>query len=300
MTGVRTHALGLRAALVAGITGLVVLSGCSSTSHSPGTLPAPLPATRGELALRVMTYNIAAGTAGGAGGDTTGLLRIANTIREANADIVALQEVDVHWSARSGFADQAATLARSLGMEVRFAPIYHNASESGPAKEYGVAMLSRFPVTSFRNHNLTRLSTQQAGLAPTPAPGLLDATVSVRGVAIRVLNTHLDYRADPAVRVTQTREMLAIIGTVAMPTLVFGDLNATPDAVELQPFFRTLNDAWRDEAGEGYSYPAKAPTKRIDYVLYSNHFRAVTARVINTDASDHRPVLAELTLIRHR
>ena len=247
-----------------------------------------------------MTYNIAAGTGGGAGGDTTGLLRIASTIRAANPDIVALQEVDVHWSARSGFADQAASLAKSLGMEVRFAPIYHNANETGgPAKEYGVALLSRFPVTAFRNHNLTRLSTQQAGAPPAPAPGLLDATVRVRGASVRVLNTHLDYRADPAVRVTQIREMLAVIGNAGTPTLVFGDMNATPDAAEMQPLFRVLKDAWSDGAGQGFSYPAKAPTKRIDYVLLSSQFRAVSARVIDTDASDHRPVVADLTLSRH-
>lgn len=249
-----------------------------------------------------MTYNIAAGTGGGPGGDTTGLVAIARTIRDAGADIVALQEVDVHWSSRSGFADQASSLAKWLGMEARFAPIYHVAStEPGaPPKEYGVALLSRFPVTGFRNHSITRLSTQQPGSAPSPAPGFLEATVSVHGVAVRVFNTHLDYRADPSVRVTQVSEMLAIIGKAGQPTLVFGDMNATPDAAELQPLFGVLDDAWKSGTGPGESYPAKAPAKRIDYVLLSRHFRASTARVVSTEASDHRPVVADLTLADHR
>ncbi|MEO7520482.1 MAG: endonuclease/exonuclease/phosphatase family protein [Gemmatimonas sp.] len=248
-----------------------------------------------------MTFNIAAGTAGGAGGDSAMLARIARVIRESDADIVALQEVDVHWSARSLFADQADVLARALGMHVRFAPIYHvTAKELGARpREFGVALLSRFPVTGFRNHELLRLSTQNVGAAPSPAPGFLEATVIAHGVEVRVFNTHLDYRGDPAVRIAQVREMLAVIGDATTPTLLFGDLNATPDAPELQPLFRTLHDVWNSDAGAGLTYPAKSPAKRIDFVLGSSHFRARAARVIETDASDHRPVVADVLLFAH-
>lgn len=75
--------------------------------------PAPEP---DRAVLRVMSYNIAAGHGN--------LDRIIEVIRGSGADVVALQEVDVHWSERSGFADQAALLGDALGMEVFYAPIY--------------------------------------------------------------------------------------------------------------------------------------------------------------------------------
>src|SRR6185436_3971543 len=150
-----------------------------------------------DRTIRVVTFNIHAGH-----GD---LARTAETIRALSPDMVALQEVDVHWSERSGFVDQAAALAAALGMEARFAPIYSlpNRDNSAVPREFGVALLSRHHIVTWRNDTLTRLSTQDSNAVPGRAPGLLEALVDVDGSRVRVLNTHLDYRADPSVRRTQ-------------------------------------------------------------------------------------------------
>lgn len=242
------------------------------------------------LPLRVMTYNIAAGH-----GDLEG---VADAIRAEHPDVVALQEVDVHWHARSGYADQATILAQRLGMEMRFARIYSlaGATVGAPTREYGVALLSRYPIVAFRNHLLTRLSTVQEGAAPTPMPGFLEAVVDVSGTLVRIFDTHTDYRPDPAVRVQQVTEMLAIIGDGREPALLFGDLNAPPGALELQPLLRRLRDNWSRAEDPGLTYPATVPVKRIDYVLSSGHFRVRSIRVPATEASDHRPVVADLVL----
>lgn len=235
-----------------------------------------------------MTYNIQAGA-----GDLT---RIAEEIRAMDADLVALQEVDVHWHQRSSFADQATALATSLGMQMRFAPIYRLAgSEGRPPREFGVALLSRHPIESFRNDSLTRLSTQEANPVPSLQPGLLNAIVNVRGHRVRVLTAHLDYRANPSVRQAQVLEIARVINA-AEPTILAGDLNATPDAAELQPLFRLLADVWPDSS-PGFTYPASAPTKRIDFILVSNHFSMREARVPAAAAADHRPVIASLVFV---
>ena len=240
----------------------------------------------GETPLRVMTYNIQSG-----GGDLDGTVA---AIRAAAPDVVGLQEVDVHWAERSGFVDEARALGERLGMTVRFAPIYQLPSpdRTGATREFGVALLSRFRVVAFRNDTLTRLSTQVPNATPQPMPGLLDATLDVRGTPVRVLVTHLDYRTDPRVRERQVAETLTYLD--ARPTLLLGDLNATPDAPELRPLLARLYDV----SGPAPTYPAEAPTKHIDYVLASAQFRARSATVVDTRASDHRPVVVELTLAR--
>ncbi|MHB8838824.1 MAG: endonuclease/exonuclease/phosphatase family protein [Gemmatimonadaceae bacterium] len=103
------------------------------------------------VALRVMTYNIQYG-----GGD---IERTSAAIRAAGPDLVALQEVDVHWGARSEFVDQASRLAERLGMQVRFAPIYRlpGADSASPPRGFGVALRSRHQGTSFTNRLLARL-----------------------------------------------------------------------------------------------------------------------------------------------
>jgi len=260
---------------------LVIVALFSAACSRP---PAPAPL------LRVMTYNIQSGHGN--------LEATAAAIRAAAPDLVALQEVDVHWAERSSFADQATMLGERLHMAARFAHIYRIAgADSGkPPREFGVALLSRHPIIGWRNDTLTRLSTQDTNPSPAPAPGLLEATVDLHGTAIRVFNTHLDYRSDPRVRRQQVSEMLAYIGAASTPTLVFGDLNAPPDAPELAPLFARLRDAWPASAGPGFTYPADKPAKRIDYVLTSGHFRVRSANVVATEASDHRPVVVELVV----
>lgn len=237
-----------------------------------------------------MSYNIRSGN-----GNLEGT---AAAIREASPDIVALQEVDVHWAERSNFADEASALAARLHMSVRFAPIYHLAPSSDTAapREFGVALLSRFPIVRWSNDSLTRLSTQEPDPVPRRMPGLLDATVDIHGTLVRILNTHLDYRKDPHVRAAQVSEMLNYLANDSTRTIVCGDMNAGPTAPELQPLLHRLRDTWTQPTDSGFTYPADHPTERIDYVLVTSDFRVRSTRVPVTLASDHRPVLASLVL----
>ena len=257
-----------------------------------GLACAHLPAAGSEIPLRVMTYNIRSGNGNLAG--------TADAIRASAPDLVALQEVDVHWAERSNFVDQATVLGEQLRMQVRFARIYQfaGASPQDPPREFGVALLSKFPILDWSNRIIARLSTQETNPVPAPLPGFLEAKIDVRGTAVRVFNVHLDYRADPRVRQQQVAEMLTYIGDASAPTLLFGDLNAPPDAPEIQQLLERLRDAWPASAGPGLTDPADEPRKRIDYVLASKHFRVLFASVPVTLASDHRPVVADLVLTR--
>jgi len=246
-----------------------------------------------SVTLRVLSYNIHTGIG------TDGVLDLARTaaaIRATGADVVALQEVDVHWAARSDFRDQARDLADMLAMRVFFAPIYDldPLTPGAPRRQYGVAVLSRFPVLHAENHEITRLSTQDPDPVPAPAPGFAEAVVLVRGVPVHVYSTHLDYRADPAVREMQVADTLRIMSGDRGAQVLLGDFNAEHGAPELAPLWTVLTDAVPD----GATYPAEAPTKRIDFVAVSDGVRVRSATVPETLASDHRPVLAELSVRR--
>ena len=260
---------------------------------------AAAPAAGGKaVPLRVMTYNVHAGI--GADGRLD-LDRTAAAIRASGAGIVALQEVDVHWSARSNWADQARELARRLGMQVRFAPIatLQPPEPGAPPRQFGLAVLSRHPILHAENHHITRLPTQEPGPVPAPAPGFPELVVNVRGVRLHVYATHLDFRPDPAVRAMQVRDMLAVTGQDPAPKVLLGDFNASPQAAELAPLWGPFRDAWAlAGTGAGWTFPAHQPDRRIDYVTASPDVRVVGARVPATLASDHLPVVADLLLPR--
>ncbi|MFF5536487.1 endonuclease/exonuclease/phosphatase family protein [Streptomyces cinerochromogenes] len=264
-------------------------AGASAADRAAGTGPAAA-----RVPLRVATYNIHAG----AGEDNVfDLDRTAAAIRALDADVIGLQEVDVHWGARSDFADEARELAVRLRMRVFFAPIYDlpPATADGERRRYGVAVLSRYPVRDAQNHEITRLSTQTPDPVPAPAPGFAEVTVRVRGTAVHVYTTHLDYRTDPSVRRAQVDDMLAVLAEDTGPKVLLGDFNAEPGAPELARLWGPLADAAPDG---GRTYPAVDPVRRIDLVTVSPDVAVTGAQTRATTASDHRPVVADLLLRR--
>ncbi|MCT7354225.1 endonuclease/exonuclease/phosphatase family protein [Streptomyces sp. 15-116A] len=284
------RALGGRRAVAAVLTALALAAAVPSPAAADTDdrgRPRPVP-------LRVATYNIHAG----AGQDGVfDLDRTAGAIRELNADVIGLQEVDVHWGARSDFVDEARALAGKLGMRVFFAPIYDldPAAEGGERRQFGVAILSRYPVLDAENHDITRLSTQTPDPVPAPAPGFAEVVVNVRGAHVHVYSTHLDYRSDPSVRAAQVGDMLAVLAEDRGPKILVGDFNAEAAAPELAPLWGPLRDAAPDGGG---TYPAVDPVKRIDFVTVSPDVTVTGARTVATDASDHRPVVTDLKLHR--
>ncbi|GAA3796313.1 endonuclease/exonuclease/phosphatase family protein [Streptomyces chiangmaiensis] len=279
----RALAAGVLAFAAFGATSPGVASARQSTDDGPEA---------GRVPLRVATYNIHAG----AGEDNVfDLGRTAEALQSLHADVIGLQEVDVHWDARSNFTDEARDLAERLHMRVFFAPIYDlpPAPERTERRQYGVAILSRYPVVSAENHESTRLSTQEANPVPAPAPGFAEVTVRVRGTVVHVYSTHLDYRADPAVRQVQVDDMLGILAKDFGPKVLVGDFNAEPGAPELAKLWGPLADA---APQGGKTYPAIAPVKRIDVVAVSPEVAVTATRELGTAASDHRPVVADLLL----
>lgn len=261
----------------------------SASVAAPSTASLPRP-------LVVMSYNIHAGA------DSAGVYdfdRIAATVRRSGASVVALQEVDRHWSDRSDFDDVAAELGRRLHMHSYVAPIYSNdpATAGGPRAEYGVAVLSAWPVLETTNHEITRLSTQTTDPVPAPAPGFAEVVVNVAGLPVHVYSTHLDYRAEPSVRAVRATETVAIMAQDAGPKILMGDMNAPADAPELAPLHAAYRDAWTAGRGAGLSYPSIVPESRIDQILLSSTVRPLRSWVPDSLASDHRPV-ASLLLVR--
>ncbi|WP_223396048.1 endonuclease/exonuclease/phosphatase family protein [Nocardioides rotundus] len=240
-----------------------------------------------QVDLQVMSYNMRHGE--GVDG-VLDLDRIAGEIRDSGAEVVALQEVDNNWGARSDYADQAKELADRLGWDYAYAANLDLDPLPGETKrrQYGTAVLSRYPILSSRNHLLTNIEYPER---PTEQRGLLETVVNVRGAHVSVLNTHLDHqRAEQ--RISQVREILAITDRISRPTVLMGDLNALPDTTEVRMLTPgRFVDAFAGRT-DADTYPAEAPDRRIDYILGSNEVTFSGARLLTSQASDHLPLLA--------
>ncbi|HET8659529.1 MAG TPA: endonuclease/exonuclease/phosphatase family protein [Micromonosporaceae bacterium] len=257
---------------------------------------APAPAAAEPQApdrpLRVMTFNI---HHGGGTDNRVDLHRIARVVRDADLDVVGLQEVDRHFDARSSFVDQARWLARELNMHLVYgANLDLDPFLPGqPRRQYGTAILSNAPILDWDNTYLPRFGNHEQR-------GLLRARINVRGVPVLVYNTHLQHN-DAAERLVQAQAIKQLIGTPYDSVILLGDLNATPAAPEIRALVEDLVDAWEAAGlGSGYTFPSVDPNRRIDYVMQSADVVARTIAVVTSplavSASDHLPVVADVAL----
>lgn len=217
--------------------------------------------------------------------------RVADLVRSTKAGIVLLQEVDVR-TTRSGNVDQIAELASMSGLRAAFGK-----SLDYQGGEYGVAILSRFPIVSNRVIPLRTDPPQaRAGGSLEPRVAFLVVIELARGERITVVNTHLDASRDDTWRAQEIATLASVVPE-GEAVLVGGDLNMTPENVLLQSLEkRGLSDAWRCGRGDGKTYPATAPIKRIDYLFTSVELECESAEVLASEASDHRPLLVKLKL----
>jgi len=264
-----------RAALAAPVfAALALLGGCAA-----GQIQTNAPKT-----FRVMTYNIHHGE--GLDGNVD-LLRIAQLIKEQGADIVALQEVD-KGTERTQRRDFPAELAELTGMTCVFSNNFHY--QGG---EYGNAVLSKFPVKRWTNlhYKMLREGEQR---------GILQLVLDVGGREVVFMNTHIDYRADDSERWSNVGEIETLAKQYrGQPIVMCGDFNDTPESRVYRRLDETFDDTWKlIGKGDGWSIPAEAPRKRIDYLWISKDKSLVPLRawVPQSDASDHLPVVAEFKL----
>ena len=235
----------------------------------------------------VMTYNIH--HAEGMDGEIN-LERIADLILNRKADLVALQEVDdsVERSFKINIPD---SLARLTGMHYYFSK---NIEYQGG--EYGNAILSRYPIKEKNNHHYKMIREGEQR-------GLLQIVVDINGNKIGFMNTHIDFRGDDTERLMNVEEIKDIAAPLEFPVIICGDFNDIPLGRTHTNMLENFKDVWEElKSNEGFTYPADNPIKRIDYIFYANSdqnnykLTPISADVINSDASDHLPVVAEFEM----
>lgn len=159
--------------------------------------------------MQLITYNIQYGRGKDERFDLT---RIAGEIQ--GADVIALQEVERHWS-RSGDADQPAEIAKRLGdyywaygagVDLHADSPPGAGSGANRRRQFGNMLLSRSPILSSRNHLLPKY----ASLGPMSLQrNALECVVDTRRGPLRFYSVHLTHLAAET-RMPQVERLLDI------------------------------------------------------------------------------------------
>ncbi|MGQ4517721.1 endonuclease/exonuclease/phosphatase family protein [Dermabacteraceae bacterium P13077] len=244
------------------------------------------------MSLRALSYNIHAGI--GLDGRYD-LSRIAEVIAASGADVVGLQEVEDSYRDATNFDDQPRLLAEMLGMNVLYAPgIVRPGSDGRRERRFGNALLSHTPFSESRTVTFRPDPTVSADETRV----LLLAETVISGQRVTLGCTHFDH-VEPLQRLTQAQQLIAQLQPVSGPLVVMGDLNSIPRNPEVREItaagFTDAGAACADKYGQKGSFPVRTPLFRIDYI-FTRETRVANYRIINSEASDHRPISADLIL----
>lgn len=245
--------------------------------------------------VRVLVFNIHAGK------DAAGqpnLEGVAGVIRTTDADVVLLQEVD-RGTRRSGSVDQVQRLMDLLNDDgrTRYDAAFGRSLDYDGG-QYGIAVLVRGSVTTTATEALpVQPAQERSGGSYEPRAALIVAA-STRIGSLAIVNTHLDASRDEHYRLQESAHILAIMNRITAPggVVAGGDFNAEPGSRTYQQLlFGGLRDAWTScGAGDGLTFPADKPTKRIDYLFLTPGLRCSNAQVLDSRVSDHRPLLVTI------
>lgn len=225
--------------------------------------------------IRLMTYNIH----GAIGMDNEiSAERIADVIRQSRAQIVCLQEVHTFRKV-SDNVDQPAVLGALLGMQVAFQRNYRSG-----AGGLGNAILTSFDLRQARSHILTSQGEQR---------GIIEANINTPAGPLTVFCTH--FGLDRKERLTQAHELAELLNAATGPRLACGDFNAEPSEESIKDLIR-LGRLVDSSAGGPPTFDAAKPSKRIDLILCGASIQVLSNSLIDTRASDHLPLVADLEL----
>ena len=220
--------------------------------------------------------------------------RVAAVIAEHEPDIVCLQELDVG-RARTGFVDQAQSIADQLAMQVHF-----HAAMRVEAELYGDAILTPHPERLIKSGALPTIR-GVPGLEPR---GALWARIEIEGAQLNVINTHLGL-----VPREQRLQAAALCGPDWLshpdctgPTLITGDFNATSITRPYQALAARLSDCQRalKLKPSVKTFPSNFPAIRIDHCFTSPEIvvTGVSAPLspMARAASDHLPLVVDFEI----
>jgi endonuclease/exonuclease/phosphatase family metal-dependent hydrolase len=216
--------------------------------------------------------------------------RIVQVLRELRPDIVALQEV-VSIQGASPEMDQARFVAEELGFHFAFG---ENRRHKGG--RYGNVVLTRFPIQSHRNYDISAGGRERRGCLRTD--------LRFEQGTLHVFNVHFGTRFFEQRK--QARKLIeeGIVTSEDLdgPRIVLGDFNEWLRGSVTSTMSAHLNKAnVRRNLKKSRTFPGPFPIFRLDHIYHDRSLRlkrlyrhkSRTALV----ASDHLPLVADLSVM---
>ena len=280
--------------------------------------PAEVPSAKDSL--RVACYNIAHGRglaeSNWEGGDGAARLerleQIASLLKEINADVLVLNEVDfdASWSNQ---VNQAEYLAKACGYRYWVEERNLDFRVLHRTWRFGNAILSKYLISNPELIDLPSYGESETWLAGKKRAfgvELAWGNNDVGSSGVHLVAAHLSHRSED-LRERSAAMIVEHVRQNGLPTVIAGDMNSSPigfpgntmtedgrNAIETFLAADSLSESQVDvpEISAEFTFPSNDPRIVIDWFFANERLRFGSYRVIESELSDHRPIVAEFQL----
>lgn len=213
--------------------------------------------------IKIISWNVRHGLGQD---EVVDIRRIGETLKSLNADIIALQEIDVN-AKRSNRINQPEVLAEILGYDYHFTPF----TETGSG-EYGLLTLSRLPMEKKRDLNIAELKCNNAAQL---------ITFAQRQARFDLVNLHAPWQYNKKYWKNFHKDF------DFTECILCGDFNLLSEESSIQELkekYQSINETYTHIGGI------------YDYTFLPKQYRMLSQTVIESDLSDHNMLVTTFDL----
>lgn len=208
---------------------------------------------------------------------------IADVINKYKPDVVGLNEIRGKGE-RADYEAQTEILSLLTNMPYFY---FAKAIDVHGNNPYGNAILSKIPFSKVENIPIPDPDEKEDGKY-YETRCLIKATLT-NGVTVLV--THFGLNPSEHQNAVNT-----VVDNLSNEKCVLmGDFNVEPQNSVLKPIRARMNDTETALKGNSLSFPSNAPKIKIDYIFVSPDIQVASADIPLIVASDHLPLIAEIT-----
>ncbi len=261
------------------------------------------------MKLKIMTYNIASGrtyyTYAEDHKSPIDIKECAKVIKDVDPIFCGLNEINIYNEGDE--ADQPKAIANFAGFDHHYFSQANQFKFPGTGRKYGNAVVSKCPIISAETIMISDPERKDEYVYyETRAIGKVKLDIAG---GITVIQTHIGLAVSEKQSAVDT--LCKVIDETDGPIVLMGDFNIRPTDFLHRPIRERLFDTAdiRDDYFKTYpscvtkmgmtsdgSYTGLYPDCKIDYIYVSKHFKTLSLNTIDTKASDHLPLIAEVEI----
>lgn len=228
---------------------------------------------------------------------------IAKEIKRISPDIVCLQELTVNHEDQE-IKDTIKHVAETLDYNY-YAPLIPLRELEDQELSLANGIFTKFPIKSQRRVWINEPKGE--GGYDDEYRAYVEVVLDIDGQDLTVGTVHMSYTHRFEVTEPKKAETDKLVVEINKPTTPFiftGDLNATDGSYTIESVSKVLVDAgpghdaktWTTKPFSYQGFEEDQLNWRLDYAFTNNKIRVVSSEVIETDYSDHLPLLIEFEL----